>query len=176
MEKQKRVAIYVRVSTDEQSLDNQLKPLEDMAFQQNYAVVNIYKDTISGGSANRPGFQQMLKDARMRRFDILLIWSMDRFSREGISETLSYLQRLKHHKVAIKSLTEPLIDTSDDGAGEIIIAVMAWLAKRERQRISERTKAGMIRTGTNHTGRPKGSKDSKPRNKLGYYKRWEKGG
>ena len=172
----KRAAIYVRVSTEEQSVDNQLKPLENMALSQNYMVTNVYKDTMSGGAANRPGFQQMLKDARMRRFDILLVWSMDRFSREGISETLAYLQRLKNQRVAIRSLTEPLIDTSDDGAGEIIIAVMAWLAKRERQRISERTKAGMLRTGTNHTGRPKGSKDSKPRKKLGYYKRWDKNG
>lgn len=169
-----RAVIYARVSTGEQDPENQIKQLENMALLQNYMITAKYIEKISGGSANRPQFQEMLEDARKRKFDVILVWSLDRFSREGINNTLSYLKRLKHHHVSLKSLQEPWLDTSDTGMGELLISIFSWVAAQERKRISERTKAGMLRSGTNHTGRPKGRKDSKPRNKLGYLKRWEK--
>jgi DNA invertase Pin-like site-specific DNA recombinase len=176
MEKQKRAVIYARVSTGEQDTNNQVKQLESMALLENCMVIDKYIETISGGSANRPEFQRMLDDARLRKFDIILVWALDRFSREGINNTLSYLKRLKNHNVSIRSLQEPWLDTSDTGMGELLIAIFSWVAAQERKRISERTKAGMMRSGTNHTGRPKGSKDSKVRHKSGYYHRWEKKG
>jgi len=169
----KKCAIYARVSTDEQNLDNQLEQLKTFASLQNLMVVETYTDVMSGGSANRPQFQQMLDDARLRKFNIILVWSLDRFSREGINNTLSYLKRLKNHNVSIKSLQESWLDTSDTGMGELLIAIFSWVAAQERKRISERTKAGMDRAGKRHTGRPKGSKDSRPRNKLGYLNRWK---
>jgi DNA invertase Pin-like site-specific DNA recombinase len=172
----RKCAIYARVSTDEQNLDNQLGQLKTFASLQNLEVVTTYTDVMSGGSANRPQFQKMLDDARLRKFEVILVWSLDRFSREGINNTLSYLKRLKNHSVSIKSLQEGWLDTSDTGMGELLIAIFSWVAAQERKRISERTKAGMIRSGTNHTGRPKGSKDSKVRHKSGYYHRWEKKG
>ena len=170
---QKKCAIYIRVSKGEQHTDNQLKELKIMSSQQNYMIYKVYTDVITGGVADRPEFQQMLKDARLRKFDVVLVWSLDRFSREGISITLNYIEQLKHHKVAIKSLKESWMDTTDDGVGELLISIMSWMAKRERIRISERTKAGLARSDKK-PGRPKGSKDKKPRDNLGYKLRWSK--
>ena len=118
----------------------------------------------------------MLKDARTHKFDIVLVWSLDRFSREGIRNNLNYLERLKKHNVTFKSYTEPLIDTGQEGVWEIIFAILSWVAKREAIRISERTKAGLERAKAQgkQLGRPKGSKDKKVRSKVNYYKRWEK--
>ena len=170
----KKVAIYSRVSKEEQHPENQLRQLENFVELSKWEVYKIYVDKISGRVTDRPEFQQMLKDARMRRFDILLVWSLDRFSREGIRNNLNYLERLKKQQVVFKSFTEPLIDTGQEGVWEIIFALLSWVAKREAIRISERTKAGLERAKA--MGKPIGKrgKDKKPRSKLGYYKRWEK--
>ena len=171
----RKCAIYSRVSTSEQNLENQVELLKSLSTEQNCKVYRIYRDTMSGGSANRPQFQQMLKDARLRKFEIVYVWSLDRFSREGINNTLSYLKLLKSQGVSLKSLQEGWLDTSDDGMGELLIAIFSWVAKQERMRISERTKAGLARS-KKKPGRPMGKKDNpkKPRKKAGYYKRWSK--
>ena len=168
----KRSVIYARVSTDMQDVDNQIEKLKTMQKLENYMETGIYTDYVSGGSANRPQFQQMLKDARLRKFDVILVWSLDRFSREGISNTLSYLKQLKQHKVSLRSLQEPWLNTGDDGMGELLIAIFSWVAKQERIRISERTKAGLVKA--KNVG--KRGKDRKPRKKVGYYNRWVKKG
>jgi len=174
-ETSRKAVIYARVSTSEQNVDNQIEKLKTLSSVQNFKVEKIYIDVMSGGAANRPKFRQMLDDARLRKFDTIFVWSLDRFSREGINNTLSYLKRLKQHNVSLKSLQEPWLDTSDSGMGELLIAIFSWVAEQERKRISERTKAGLARTDKK-LGRPKGKKDSKPRNKAGYYNRWVKKG
>jgi len=168
----KKAVIYARVSTDDQNVDNQIDSLKNFIDQQNYIVTNIYTDKMSGGSANRPQFQQMLKDARLRKFQVIYVWSLDRFSREGINNTLSYLKKLKVHGVGLKSLQEPWLDTSDDGMGELLIAIFSWVAKQERKRISERTKEGL----KNAKNVGKRGKDKKKRDNLGYKLRWAKKG
>lgn len=172
----KKTALYLRVSKSDESQDpaNQLKPLLKMADSLGLEVVVKYIDTASGGSANRPQFQQMLKDAKRHQFDIVLVWSLDRFSREGISNTLSYLKTLKQASVGLKSLQESWLDTSDKGIGELLIAIMSWVAEQERMRISERTKAGLVVAKANgkKLGRPSGSKDKVRRKKSGYLLRW----
>ena len=154
-------------------MENQITQLKQYASILNSNVVSIYTDKMTGGAANRPQFQQMLHDARMRKFNVILVWSLDRFSREGIKNTTSYLEQLKQHNVALKSLQESWLDTSDEGVGELLIAIFSWVAKQEKQRISERTKAGLARS-KKKAGRPKGSKDKKPRDTLGYKIRWSK--
>lgn len=144
------VAIYVRVSTNKQDLDNQviqLKQWIDVRCPDMLSEVEliVYSDIASGGSTSRPGFHRMLEDARKGVFDTLYIWSLDRFSREGISSTLGYIERLRRYGVDIVSYTESWMDTTDEGICSLIIGVMSWVAKQERQRISERTKAGLSR-------------------------------
>jgi putative DNA-invertase from lambdoid prophage Rac len=113
-------------------------------------------------------------DARTRKFDLLIVWAMDRLTRGGIGPLLSILLELESNGVAVYSLQEPYLSTLGD-ARPLILSVLAWIASQEKKRISERTKAGLkrivaLRKTTNpdfKLGRPKGKKDNKPRLKRG---------
>lgn len=137
-----RVAIYSRVSTEKQDNENQLVELRAFATKQGWLVMREYVDTESGGKADRKEFQQMFNDASRRKFDLLLFWALDRLSREGVLETLQHLNRLESYGVAYRSFTEPYFD-SCGVFRDVIISVAATLAKQERIRRSERTKAGL---------------------------------
>src|SRR3989344_2657805 len=110
----KKCVIYMRVSKSDKTQDpeNQKEPLKKMAESLGLKVVGHYTDMASGGNSNRPKFQQMLKNAKERKFDIILVWSLDRFSREGISNTLAYLEGLTKSGVGLKSLQESWLDTT----------------------------------------------------------------
>ena len=92
----KRVGIYARVSTKEgrQDTENQLIALREYCSKQGWKIADQYVDHESGGHSRRPHFQRMFTDARARKFDLLLFWSLDRLSREGVSATLNHLERL----------------------------------------------------------------------------------
>jgi len=136
-------------------------------------TIQEYVDMASGGNGDRENFVRMLEDADRRKFDLLLIWSLDRLSREGISNTLGYLEKLRRNGVAIKSLQESWLDTRDEGLGQLLLAIFSWVAQQERKRIVERTLAGLERAKRQGKtlGRPRGSRDSKDRRKSGYYLR-----
>jgi DNA invertase Pin-like site-specific DNA recombinase len=174
----KKCVIYTRVSKSDESQDpiNQKEPLLHLAESLSFEVVKEYTDHASGGNSNRPQFQQMLEDATKRKFDMVLVWSLDRFSREGISNTLGYLERLDKNGVGLKSLQESWLDTTDNGVGKLLLAIMSWIASQERQRISERTKAGLKVALANgkKLGRPSGSKDKGRRRINGYLLRWQR--
>ena len=168
-----KVAIYARVSMEEgdnkdkryQEPENQLQPLREWAKAQGWEIANEYVDRCSGADHNRPNFKKMLNDAMLLRFNTILVWKLDRFSREGISHTLSYIQRLRTRNCSLKSMTESWVDTSvDNPMGEFLIAVFSWVAAEERKKISERTKLGIQRRknlGVWKGGRPKGSKNKR---------------
>ena len=151
-----RVAIYCRVSTDKQDNDNQLVQLREFAAKQGWEIVHEYVDTATGSKADRAGLKQMFADASKREFDFLLFWALDRLSREGVLETLRYLERLTSYGVGYRSFTEQFFD-SCGVFKDAIIAVMATLAKQERIKRSERTKAGLAiaRTRGKRLGRPR---------------------
>lgn len=172
-----RICIYARVSKSDESQDpkNQIQPLRDYAKALKGEVVQEYIDSASGnGSVDRASFLRMLEDADKRKFDLVLIWALDRLSREGISNTLGYLDRLKRNGIAIKSLQEAWLDTRDEGLGQLLIAIFSWVAAQERRRIVERTKAGLEKAKKNGKilGRPKGSKDKGDRRVSGYHLRY----
>jgi len=98
----------------------------------------------------------MLDAAHRRQFDVLLYWALDRLSREGMVPTIGHLQRLAAAGVAFHSYTEPMLSTDNELVRDIVLAVMSSLAKVERARISERTKAGLARVRAKGTrlGRP----------------------
>ena len=173
----KKCVIYKRVSTTngDQDPENQTEPLKKMAESLGLEVMREYTDMASGGNSNRPQFQEMLQDARERKFNIVLVWALDRFSREGMLNTLHYLEELRKNKVALKSLQESWLDTSDQGMGQLLIAIFSWVARQEKERISERTKAGLQRAkaGGKLLGRRKGSKDKGRRKVSGYNLRWQ---
>lgn len=173
-----KIAVYARVSKNDESQDpqNQLNPLRDFAKAIGGEIAAEYVDLTSGGSSDRENFLKMLNDADKRKFDLLLIWALDRFSREGISNTLGYLERLKRNGVAIKSLKESWLDTQDAGLGQLLLAIFSWVAQQERLRIVERTKAGLERAKREGKilGRPAGKGDNRPRSRSGYFLRYKK--
>jgi DNA invertase Pin-like site-specific DNA recombinase len=90
---------------------------------------------MSGGISNRPEFQKMLGRVRQRHFDLILVWALDRFSREGMINTLSYIRQLREYKTGLKSLQETWLDTSQEGVADLLLAFMAWVAEQEKKRI-----------------------------------------
>jgi DNA invertase Pin-like site-specific DNA recombinase len=107
-------------------------------------VVEEYVDHCTGKKSDRDRFQQMFVGASRRQFDLLLFWSLDRFSREGALETLQHLQRLTASKVEWKSFTEQYLDSCGIFR-EAVLAILAVIAKQERIRLVERTRAGLDR-------------------------------
>jgi DNA invertase Pin-like site-specific DNA recombinase len=97
----------------------------------------------------------MFEDASKRKFDLLLFWALDRLSREGVLETLQHLNRLEGYGVSYRSFTEPYFD-SCGAFKDVVLAIMATLAKQERIKRSERTKAGLerVRAAGKRLGRP----------------------
>lgn len=174
-----KIALYGRVSKNDKSQDpqNQITPLRDYAKALQGEIVEEYVDLASGsGAVDRVNFLRMLEDADRHKFDLILTWALDRFSREGILNTLGYLERLKRNGVAIKSLKESWLDTRDEGLGQLLIAIFSWVGSQERLRIVERTRAGLdtARAKGKKLGRPAGSKDKKRRVISGYRRRWSK--
>ena len=139
-----RVAIYGRVSTKDrgQEVENQLVQLRDFAAKQGWTITREYIDHETGSRSDRPEFKQMFQDASQFKFDLVLFWSLDRLSREGVLQTLNYLNRLTSHGVGYRSFTEHYF-VSCGIFKDAVIAIMATVAKQERLRISERTKAGL---------------------------------
>ncbi|MBD2093652.1 recombinase family protein [Trichocoleus sp. FACHB-591] len=144
-----KAALYLRVSTTDkgQETDNQLLQLQDFCARQGWQICATYIDRDSGrkGKRERGDFSRMFDDAAKRRFDLLVFWSLDRFSREGIRKTIAYLQQLGNLGCRFKSYTEPLLDTENELVAHIVVGVLSYLAQQEAIRISERTKAGLQR-------------------------------
>jgi DNA invertase Pin-like site-specific DNA recombinase len=141
-----KIAIYARVSTKDkgQSTENQVPDLVRYAQVLGHTIYKEYVEEESGGTGDRSKFKQLFADAHSRRFDLVLFWSLDRFSREGALPTLQYLNQLESWGVGYKSYTEQYLD-STGLFKDAIVSILATLAKQERVRLSERTKAGMAR-------------------------------
>jgi DNA invertase Pin-like site-specific DNA recombinase len=139
-----KVAVYARVSTDKQDTENQLVQLREFAAKQGWQVAGEYTDYESGSKSDRVEFQRMFADASRRKFDLVLFWALDRLSREGVYQTLQHLNRLESYGIGFRSFTEPYFD-SCGVFKDAVIAIMATLAKQERVKRSERTKAGLAR-------------------------------
>jgi len=144
-----RVAIYARVSTDKKGQDpeNQLVQLRAWCDRKGYVVVSEYADHESGskGADQREQLGRLFADAARREFDMVLVWALDRFSRKGMASTVADLQRLSSYGVRFNSFSEPHLSTDNELVRDVLLAVLASLAKLERQKISERTKAGLER-------------------------------
>ena len=159
-----RVALYARVSKKDGSQDteNQTRQLRQFAASQNWTIIHEYVDRASGKRGDRHEFQKMFAAASRREFDILLFWSLDRLSREGVVETLNHLQRLTGYGVNYRSFTEQYLDSTGIFK-EAVIGILAAVAKQERVRRSERTIAGLERARAEGRigGRPKAEDDFK---------------
>ena len=156
----KTTAIYARISTKDgrQDAENQLRQLREFCTSQGWTVCREYVDHASGKSGDgRPEFQRLFEDAAQRKFDLVVFWALDRFSREGVLATLQYLQRLSGYGIGYRSFTEGYLD-SCGMFRDAVISILAVIAKQERIRLSERTQAGLqrARAAGRVGGRPKG--------------------
>jgi DNA invertase Pin-like site-specific DNA recombinase len=160
-----KVVIYSRVSTGEQDAGNQTDVLTAWAEQRGFGVVEIYsEEETAWRSGHQKELSRLLQDARMRKFDAILVWALDRLSREGAAAILNLVNTLKVYGVKVISYQEPWTEAPGE-IGEILFAIAGWVARMESQRRSERTKAGLVRARAQgkRLGRPTGSKDKRKR-------------
>jgi DNA invertase Pin-like site-specific DNA recombinase len=157
MVRAKRAALYLRVSTDGQTTDNQRLALEAVAAQRGWTITKVYEDAgISGakGRDQRPALDALLKDASRGRFDVALVWAMDRLGRSltGLLDTLGELEASRVDLV----LYQDGIDTTTP-AGRMFFQVRGAFAEFEREMIRARVNAGLTRAKAagKTLGRPK---------------------
>jgi len=156
-----KVAIYVRVSTNEQTTENQVRELKQWADRAGHEIVTIYDDNgISGakGREYRKEFDKLLKGAVRREFDLVAAWSVDRLGR-SLQDLIGFLQELHGAGVELY-LHQQALDTTTP-SGKAMFQMMGVFAEFERSMISERVKAGLARAKSNgkQLGRPKVSTD-----------------
>jgi len=143
-----RVSIYIRVSTEDQaregySLEVQREYLESFAEREGYEIFKIYHDDgISGYSSERPALKALLKDAEQKKFDLVLVHKIDRFSRR-LKDLLDLVERLESYGIGFKSATEPFDTTTS--AGKLMFQQLGSFAEFERNRIAERVFPGMVK-------------------------------
>lgn len=153
----KRAAIYIRVSTDGQTVDNQRLELEQAAERAGWEVVGIYDDNgVSGAKSRdqREAFNRLCKDATRRKFDVVMSWSVDRLGR-SLQDLVGFLSEL--HVLGVDLyLHQQGIDTTTP-AGRAMFQMMGVFAEFERSMIQERVKAGLSRAKVQGKmlGRPK---------------------
>jgi putative DNA-invertase from lambdoid prophage Rac len=169
-----RCAIYARVSTDEQTTENQIPVLKELAERRGWKVIKVYAEEASAWRAGRQKeLKQLLIDASYHKYDYILIWALDRLSREGISTLLTHVQTLVSYGATVFSLQETWLEQSGP-MRELLISIFGWVAKFESERRSERIKASMAKRKAEgkSVGRQLGSKDKKPRKRMGYFGRF----
>jgi len=166
-----RVVTYLRCSDPERNVrsrvtgERSLESRQDVENQraQLQTLMDMHKDWIhtreyaeygSGAKSDRPMFRRMMQDAKEGKFDVLVFWALDRLTREGALQTLNYLNQLSTHGVSYCSYTEQYLDTCGVFK-DAIVAILAVIAKQERERISARVKAGLARSKAAGTWKPK---------------------
>jgi len=150
-----RVAIYARVSTTDQSTDSQLLDLRRYVSERGWHTFKEYTDNgVSGTKDSRPALNELMNDAKKRRFDVLLVWRFDRFAR-STKHLILALEEFRNLGVDFVSYQEN-IDTSSP-LGSAIFTIISAVAQLERDIIAERVKAGLRRAKENGRtlGRPK---------------------
>ncbi len=155
-----RVALYARVSTSDQSTDSQLLDLRRYVRERGWYSFKEYVDEgISGTKDSRPAVNELMNDAKKRRFDVVLVWRFDRFAR-STKHLILALEEFKNLGIDFVSYQEN-IDTSSP-LGSAIFTIISAVAQLERDIIAERVKAGLRRARENgkKLGRPRASVDT----------------
>src|SRR5689334_59318 len=138
--KQKRAAIYVRVSSSEQHTEAQERALREYVQRRGWELHRIYRDKCTGATASRPGLDELLKDCRHRSIDVVVVWKFDRFAR-SLKNLIAGLELCRALGIDFVSVTEA-VDTSLP-AGELVFQMIGAVAQFERSLIGERVKSGL---------------------------------
>ena len=155
-----KVAIYARVSTEDQDADKQEHLCREYCNRNNYEVYKVYKDVISGKTTSRPEFNLLLEDMRSYKFDTIMVTKLDRIGR-SLAHLISMFEEFNKRGLHFIAVTQN-IDTTT-ATGKLQLHILGAFAEFERNLISERTKEGLkVATGVGKRG-----KDKKPRKRRG---------
>lgn len=154
-----KVAIYARVSTEEQHADKQISICEEFCKRQAHTITRTYQDIISGATSSRPEFNLLLEDMRAGKFDAIIVTKLDRLGR-SLQHLLSLFDEFQKRGIDFIAVTQNIDTTS--ATGRLQLQIMGAFAEFERNLISERTKEGLKRKRDNKRG-----KDKKPRKRRG---------
>jgi DNA invertase Pin-like site-specific DNA recombinase len=168
-----KVAIYLRVSTADQTTLNQELELKEYCDRNSYEIYKIYKDEgVSGAKTSRPQLDLMLQDMRNKLFDAIIVWKFDRLGR-STQHLLQVLEELRNKNIRLIA-TSQNIDT-ETPMGKFFFTILAGFAEMEREMLKDRIKLGLERRKKEgkQVGRPKGSKDKSYRKKSGYLLRYQ---
>lgn len=168
-----RAVIYARVSTGKQEEKNQIPDVNRLIEQRGFELVKTYKEKASAWKTGRQKeLTKLMKAAQAKEFDCLVVWSLDRLTREGPHKILILYKRLEDLGITVISVKEPWTEAPSE-LKPLLLALIGWVAEQESKRQSERTKAGLKRKKEEggKVGRPAGCKDKKKRKNEGYFLR-----
>lgn len=155
-----KVALYARISTEDQHAEKQVAHLQEEATRRGYEIYDTYVDVISGAKASRPGFNRLLDDMRHYRFRIVMVTKLDRLGR-SLQHLISIIDEFKTKGVELICTTQSVDTTSANG--RLQWQIMGAFSEFEREIIRERTREGLARA----KGVGKRGKDKKPRKRRG---------
>ena len=167
-----KAALYLRVSTLDQTTLNQEIELKEYCERNKLEIFKIYKEEgISGSKTSRPELDKMLQDMRNKRFECVVVWKFDRLGR-STSHLLQVLEEMKNKGITLIA-TSQNVDTSTP-MGKFFFTILSGFAEMEREMIIERINLGLQRRKKQGKplGRKIGSKDKIKRKRLGYFERW----
>ncbi len=175
-----KAAVWMRVSTTDQETDNQAPDLERFADHHGYRVVKTYSVAESAWNGGkdageyRAALQGALDDAWSGEFSVLIVWALDRITREGAEGASRIIRQFRERGCAVLSVKESWLNASPE-VQDVLVAFAGWMAQQESARRSERVKAGLERRRAEGkpVGRQPGAKDKGPRKRSGDVQRWE---
>lgn len=148
-----RAAGYVRVSTEGQTVDNQLPAIEALCRARGWELVKVYSEHASAWTSGRQiELARCIRDAEHHHHEAMVVWSLDRVSREGPLRVLSLIEHLRKRGIKLVSVQESWTEAAGEFAS-VLYAITAWIAQWESKRRSERTRAGLARARADGGGR-----------------------
>lgn len=174
-------ALWLRVSTDDQTADNQVPDLERFCEHHGYEVTAKYQVSASAWNGGRAGgeyqatLRKALDDAWQGRYRVLVVWALDRLTREGAEGALRVIRQLRERGAIVVSVQESWLNGAPE-VQDVLVAFAGWLAQQESARRSERVKAALARRKAAGlpVGRQVGAKDLRPRRRSGQVERRER--
>ena len=176
-----KCATWMRVSTGEQDSENQAADLDTFTTHHGYEVAVRYELSESAWLGGKDGgeykatLNRALDDAWAGKFSVIVVWALDRITREGAEGALRVIRQFRQRGCILISLKEPWLNGSPE-VQDILVAFAGWMAEQESKRRSARVKAGLAKRKAEDlpVGRQPGATDKKPRRKSGYNARWER--
>jgi len=177
----RKCATWMRVSTGEQDSKNQAADLDTFTTHHGYEVAVRYELSESAWLGGKDGgeykatLERALDDAWAGKFSVIVVWALDRITREGAEGALRVIRKFRERGCTVISVKESWLNSSPE-VQDILVAFAGWMAAQESKRRSERVKAGLAKRKADEkpVGRQPGATDKKPRRKSGYNARWER--